>query len=72
MSNGDTLFVQGSVLDIFIPEASELDIQEALGASKTSRNIDDSALVTSIPQRNLLFFGMSVIRAHLNLNLTHS
>lgn len=58
MSNNSANFADNSILDFLIPHASEVDIEEALGSSETARDVDDSALITSIPQRNLLFFGM--------------
>ncbi|MCJ1245034.1 hypothetical protein MMC30_002235 [Trapelia coarctata] len=56
MSTSSAEFAENSVLDFLIPHASEVDIEDALGSSETARDVDDSALITSIPQRNLLFF----------------
>jgi hypothetical protein len=53
---GDIL-AEHSLLDIFIPEASDLDIEEALGSSGSGRGDDDGPLIAAIPQRSLLFFG---------------
>jgi len=58
MSSSSAEFADSSVLDFLIPHASSVDIEDALGSSETARDVDDSALITSIPQRNLLFFGM--------------
>lgn len=58
MSSSSAEFAENSVLDFLIPHTSEVDIEEALGSSETAQDADDSALITSIPQRNLLFFGM--------------
>ena len=49
-------FVEESILDILIPEASQLDIEEALRS--TDADVDHSALIPTIPQRKLLYFGM--------------
>ncbi|KAL9123004.1 MAG: hypothetical protein Q9187_000442 [Circinaria calcarea] len=46
-------FVEDSVMDILIPEASQLDIEDALSSTDTA---DESALIPTIPQRNVLFF----------------
>lgn len=59
MSSNDNEFAKSSVLDILIPESSNLDIEEALGSTESAREADDLALITTIPQRSLLFFGMS-------------
>ncbi|MCJ1475964.1 hypothetical protein MMC13_004628 [Lambiella insularis] len=56
MSNSNAEFAENSIVDVLIPEASSVDIEEALAASETARDEDDSALITSITQRNLLFF----------------
>ena len=58
MSSDTVRFAEDSLLDILIPEASDLDIEEALASSSPSTEADDSALITSIPQRTVLFFGM--------------
>lgn len=54
--------MEDSILDILIPEASQLDIEEALSSTDTA---DESALIPTIPQRNLLFFGMTLIAGTL-------
>ncbi|MCJ1400170.1 hypothetical protein MMC11_003374 [Xylographa trunciseda] len=56
MSRDSAEFAQNSVVDVLIPEASSVDIEEALASSGTARYEDDSALITSLPQRSLLFF----------------
>ena len=50
-------FIAHSILDFIIPEASQLDIEEAL--SSASANADDDAPtgLAAIPQRKTLFFG---------------
>ena len=55
----DTEFAEKSVLDILVPEASKLNIEEALNtAAESSEADDESSLLSAIPQRGLLFFGM--------------
>ena len=61
MSNSCSEFAKDSVLDFLIPEASEVDIEDALSSSEAAREIDDTALITSIPQRTLLFFGTHML-----------
>ncbi len=53
----DVNFAQNSVLDILIPQKTDLDIEEALASAETVNDNDDDGLITSIPQRNLLYFG---------------
>lgn len=69
MSNIGAEFAENSVVDFLIPHASEVDIEEALGSSETAQDVDDSALITSIPQRNLLFFGMNSARPLQDCNV---
>ncbi|MCJ1433996.1 hypothetical protein MMC27_003361 [Xylographa pallens] len=56
MSRDSAEFAETSVVDVLIPEASSVDIEEALASSVAARYEDDSALITSVPQRSLLFF----------------
>ena len=49
-------FVEESIVDILIPEASDLDIEEALGIAYSERE-SDGPVLSSIPQRDVLFFG---------------
>ncbi|MCJ1385036.1 hypothetical protein MMC17_008154 [Xylographa soralifera] len=56
MSRNSTEFAETSVVDVLIPEASSVDIEEALASSEAARYEDDSALITSVLQRSLLFF----------------
>ena len=55
----DAEFAKNSVLDILIPETTDLDIEEALSSIDETRESDDTALISSIPQRSLLYFGSS-------------
>ncbi|MCJ1354311.1 MAG: hypothetical protein MMC33_004299 [Icmadophila ericetorum] len=48
-------FVEESIVDILIPEASDLDIEEALGIAYSERE-SDGPVLSSIPQRDVLFF----------------
>ena len=53
-------FVEESVLDIIIPEASQLDIEEALSSPDDAREADAASLIPLIRQRDVLFFGVSL------------
>ena len=57
----DTDFARSSVLEILIPEDQDLDIEESLhaAAAKDPDQEGDGPLWSSIPQRDLLFFGWS-------------
>ena len=57
----DSTFVQDSLLDILVPEATGLNIEEALQIAAESPREGDSSLTSAIPQRNLLYFGKSPI-----------
>jgi hypothetical protein len=50
----DAEFAKNSILEISVPQASDLDIEEILQAAEDE---DASTLISSIPQRSLLFFG---------------
>ena len=54
----DVDFVKSSTLEIVVPDASDLDIEETL---RLAADKDESALISSISQRNLLFFGMPLL-----------
>ena len=59
MSSSIQEITERSVLDIVIPEASELDIEDALRSSSTTNDDSNTAtIISSITQRQLLFFGM--------------
>ena len=53
----DAEFARTSVLDILIPEVTDLDIEEALSSVEETSQSDESALISAIPQRSLLYFG---------------
>ena len=57
MASSSSKFAEDSLLDFLIPEASGIDIEDALSSSEAAREVDDTALITSIAQRSLLFFG---------------
>jgi hypothetical protein len=59
MANAKTEFAESSIFDYLIPHASQIDVEEALSSSEITRDVEDSALITSIPQRTLLYFGMA-------------
>ena len=52
-------FVDESILDIIIPETSQLDIEEALSSPDDAREADAASLIPLIRQRDVLFFGMT-------------
>lgn len=54
----DAHFVRDSVLEILIPQASDWNIEEILRAAEDA---DATALVSSIPQRDVLFFGRRIM-----------
>ena len=54
----DAYFVRDSVLEILIPQASDQDIEDILQAAEDT---DAKALVSSIPQREVLFFGRRIM-----------
>jgi hypothetical protein len=69
MAYSSASFAENSVVDFLVPEASDLDIIEALGSSESSRNVEDTVLITTIPQRRLLYFGMMSYNLGLNVSL---
>ena len=71
MASSSSEFAKDSVLDFLIPEASEVDIEDALRSSEAAREIDDTALITSITQRTLLFFGTQCCFCADIQSLTH-
>jgi hypothetical protein len=64
MSSSDIQFAKGSILDILVPEETDLNIEDALRSSGTVLEAEDVALITSVPQRSLLFFGMFPTLVH--------
>ena len=57
----DTNFAEKSLLEILVPEASKLDIEAVLKTAAENSAADvESILISAVPQRNLLFFGMSL------------
>ena len=53
-------FIAHSILDLIIPEASQLDIEEALSSASANADDDAPASLASIPQRKALYFGRSL------------
>ena len=51
----DAEFVKHSSLEISVPEASDLTIEQIL---EKAAGQEESLLTSSIPQRSLLFFGI--------------
>ncbi len=54
-----TDFVETSVLDVLVPQASNVDIEELLGSAEEQGNggLDGCSLAASILQRDILYFG---------------
>lgn len=66
-------FVEKSIGDIIVPEASEVDLEVALGTSDANGEGEQRSLVPSIAQRQTLFFGkISGISVVQLIGLTHS
>ena len=59
-SKASQRFTVHSILDLIIPEASQLDIEEALSSASANTDGDDAPIgLASIPQRKALYFGRS-------------
>lgn len=58
MTDGD--FARKSVLDILVPEVTDLDIEEGLNSSDSVQNEEEAGLISSIRQRSVLFFDESL------------
>ena len=58
----DADFVRNSILEVLIPQDQDLDIEETLRTAAEDESDGDTSpsLWSSIPQRDLLFFGESV------------
>jgi hypothetical protein len=56
MAMTDTRFVSHSLLDILVPESTNLDIEQALQAS-VQANEQEGSLLNKISPRDLLYFG---------------
>lgn len=59
----DADFVRASLVEILVPESSNSSIEEIL---KAAADKDESALISSVLQRSLLFFGtlLPVVLCH--------
>lgn len=51
-------FLRHAVVDTVVPHASQLDLEAALSSALEDGAEDLRAILSSIPQRSLLFFGM--------------
>ena len=51
----DSEFAKSSVIEFVVPETSDLDIEEIL--QDATEQDDASSLISTIPQRPLLYFG---------------
>ena len=50
-------FAESSVIDVIIPDASEIDLEDALKSSEGENEGDEASLVPAIVQRHRLFLG---------------
>lgn len=60
VSMADESFLKHAVLDTIVPHASEVNLEEALSSGLRVDSDDSLSLLSSIQQRDLLFFGMSL------------
>ena len=56
-SMDELFFIEKSICDIIVPEASEIDLEAALRTSDANEKGEQPSLVPSIAQRQTLFFG---------------
>ncbi|BDD54792.1 hypothetical protein MPDQ_006671 [Monascus purpureus] len=63
-------FLRHAVIDTVIPQASNIDIEAALASALEGGADDLSAVLSSIPQRSLLFFD-EFLQAHIVLRLSN-
>ena len=56
---GATDFVDTSVLDILVPQVSDVDVEELLSSAgdQACEGLDGRSLAASISQRDILYFG---------------
>ena len=54
-------FVNNSILDVLVPQASNIDVEELLSSAEDQAHegLDGRSLAASIPQRDILYFGKS-------------
>ena len=72
MSIATAEFAEKSVLDILIPKATNVEVEEVLG-SLSPRTDDARRPITDLlPQRDILFFGTPALVSLMILCLTHS
>lgn len=57
-------FVESSILDTIIPQATNFDIEEALNGSVERLDDSTASPLSSIAQRNFLFFGLCSYEFH--------
>jgi hypothetical protein len=56
---GAERFLQRAVLDTIVPQASEIRLEDILGSSSPDLSEDSLSILSTIRQRDLLFFGQS-------------
>lgn len=65
-------FLRHAVLDTVVPHASNIDLEAALAKALEGGADDLSSVLSLIPQRSLLFFGMQKDNLLIGLlSLTH-
>ena len=72
MSTATAKFAEKSVLDILIPGATNVDIEEVLDSLSPQTDDARISITSFLPQRDTLFFGMQTLMSVMILYLTHS
>ena len=72
MSIATAEFAEESVLDILIPEATNIEVEEVLGSLSPRTDDARRSIIDSLPQRDILFFGTQALMSLIILYLTHS
>lgn len=69
---GSLEFVESSILDMIVPAASDLNIEDALSGSVERLDEGNDSPLAAIPQRQALFFGQYSPTTCKAIYLTHS
>jgi hypothetical protein len=59
---GAERFLQRAVLDTIVPQTSEISLEDILGSSSPDLSEDSLSILSTIQQRDLLFFGQFSIK----------
>ena len=60
MPEPDVEFLKNSLLDVLVPQASDLNVADALASTRDEGRLEDTILISSIAQRSVLFFGQLI------------